>query len=419
MTAPYPKAPPNRRLINTLTEGEEATIAGRLRAAPQGRLHLRDASGELKLLLTEPHGLLARDLVSATGHREGDAFAAREVALLVRHTAQLAPAQRRHVRARARMNAQLRAWFSDQDFIEVETPNLVTSPGTDVYLEAFSTRFSGMGQVRPRELYLHTSPEFAMKELLTEGHERIVQLCKVYRDGEWTRTHNPEFTMAEWYRAFADYKAVMADVEAVVRLVLGEAPIEVEGRQVRMDAPFEVLTVQEAFMRCCAGLDVLEANTAEALRGEAEARGLGPLAAGGGWDDLFHELLVTWVEPQLGAPTPTFLVDYPAPLAVLSRRRDDDPRVAERFELYIAGVELCNGFTELNDPVEQRARFAEERARRAEMGLPAYPMPERFLAALERGMPPSGGVALGLDRLLMLALGAESLSDVLIRALDA
>lgn len=258
-----------------------------------------------------------------------------------------------------------------------------------------------------------------MKRLLVSGHERIAQICKVYRNGEWTATHNPEFTMAEWYRAFTDYTAVMADVEAIVRAVLGPAPRMVRGQEVHLDRPFEVMTVTEAFHRFCRGLDLWAADTAEALREASEQRGLGPLAPGGSWDDLFHELLVTWVEPQLGAPTPLFLVDYPAPLAVLSRRRDDDPRVAERFELYIAGVELCNGFTELNDPAEQRERFTEDLERRGALGLPTYPMPERFLRALEGGMPPSSGVALGLDRLLMIALGTEHLNDVLIRALHA
>lgn len=319
--------------------------------------------------------------------------------------------------ARDRMMRALRAFFQARRFVEVETPNLVPTPGTDVYLEAFESHFTGMGFIEQARLFLHTSPEFAMKRLLASGMERIVQVCKVYRNGEWTAQHNPEFTMVEWYRAFSGYAAIMDDVEGLVRAVVTAHDEETGCAALRaqVSQPFERLTVAEAFERHC-GLDLLALDTADALRGAALARGLGRLSPGGGWDDYFHELMLTHVEPALGVERPTFLIDYPRPLAVLARTRDDDPRVAERFELYISGVELCNGFTELNDPVEQRARFEEDLARRQALSLSPYPMPEAFLEALAQGMPPSGGVALGLDRLLMLMLGASTLSDVVMRA---
>ncbi len=409
-----------RTEIAALVPGQSATIAGRAVAqGPQG-LALRDASGLIPIA-TQANDINPGALVAVHGqlNAAGEAFVADSTTVLVAPLVPVALPRTLPIKAlvaRDQMNRTIRDFFHQQGFIEVETPNLVPSPGTDVHLEAFKTHFTGMGQVDAAHLYLHTSPEFQMKRLLVAGMEKIFQICKVYRNGEWTAAHNPEFSMIEWYRAYADYGPIMDDVEALVRRVLGGGMLEVGAVSVDLDAPFERLTVQEAFVRHANGLDILEADTAQKLRQEASARGLGELSEGGDWEDLFHELMLTHIEPHLGHQWPTFLVDYPRALAVLSRVKDDNPAVAERFELYIAGVELCNGFTELNDPIEQRARFAEDLQRRVQLGYDPYPMPEGFLSALEEGMPPSGGVAVGLDRLLMLKLGIDEIGQSLLRA---
>lgn len=344
---------------------------------------VQDASG---VVLVEGLEALDGDIVAVGGYVDpatGGSFVAQSVELLVR------PAQARReapslraLEARADLLAGFRAYFSAEGFLEVETPNLVPSPGTDVHLEPFATHFTGLGAFVERPLYLHTSPEFAMKRLLASGAERIFQIGKVWRNGEWTGLHNPEFTMAEWYRAYADWDAVMADVEHLVSACLG------------LNKPFPRLPVADAFAQY-AGVDVFQ------MRERPD------------WEDTFHEILVTEVEPNLVGPV--FLTEYPRELAVLSRVSDEDSRVAERFELYVRGVELCNGFTELNDPAEQRARFEEDARERDRRGLAPLPVPEGFLRDLESGMPPSGGVALGVDRLLMLQLGMESLDPLLLR----
>jgi lysyl-tRNA synthetase class 2 len=403
-----------RAALSPGRDGERARIAGRL---VEGELRGDGARAPLRGL---PEGLPEGALVALTGRWGQGAFAVEAVEVFGRPQGPPPPpSPRAGMVARAALSRALRGWFAGEGFLEVETPNLVPAAGTDPHLEPFRTRFGGMGERGAADLYLHTSPELAMKRLLVDGFERIYQICKVYRDGEWTARHHPEFSMVEWYRAWADAAPIMADVEALVRLAFaqGAGPWRREGRVFDPLAPFERLTVQAAFARHCRGLDLLGTGLdAGVLRAQALARGLGPLAPGGSWEDLFHELLLLHVEPALGWERPTFLIEYPRPLAVLARGSDRDPRVAERFELYIASVELCNGFTELNDPAEQRARFVEDRATRAALGLPDAPLPEAFLAALDYGMPPSGGVALGLDRLLMLVMGAPSLDEVLWRA---
>ncbi len=238
-----------------------------------------------------------------------------------------------------------------------------------------------------------------MKRLLAGGVPRCFQVCRCFRRGEVGQRHNPEFTMLEWYRAFAGVDLVMDDTEALVRHVAralgaGEA-VEVEGIRVDLSAPFERLPVAGAFARW-AGVSEEEAIS---LASTDEER--------------FFRLLVDAVEPALArSPRPVFLVDYPAPFASLARLSTADPRVAERFELYVAGVELCNGFGELTDPAEQRARLLHDQAERARLGKPVYPIDERFLAALEEGMPPSAGNALGLDRLIAVCLGTASIGAV-------
>jgi elongation factor P--(R)-beta-lysine ligase len=292
------------------------------------------------------------------------------------------------LRRRALAARTVREVFASLDFLEVDTPSVVPSPGLDPHLAA----------VAADDAFLITSPEYQMKRLVSGGVFRCFQLARCHRRDESGALHNPEFTMVEWYRAFADVAAVMADTEQLVVAVAGalgdavalDLPAAVPGarRALSLARPFPRLTVREAFARF--------ADTDEDTMLHLATHD----------EDGFFERLVTRVEPALAAlPTPVFLCEFPAPQASLARRKPGDPRYAERFELYAAGVELCNGFGELVDPVEQRARLVADQHLRAERGLPMYPIDERFLAALEHGLPRCAGNALGFDRLVALASG--------------
>jgi lysyl-tRNA synthetase class 2 len=306
---------------------------------------------------------------------------------------------RRGVGARLRRRelglAAVREHFARDGFLEVETPAVVPSPGLDLHLDAFEVGPPDRGG----PAYLITSPEYQMKRLLAGGVPRCFQIGHCFRRGEVGARHNPEFLMVEWYRAFAGVDEVIDDTERLVRFVVerlaGRLDVTAEGREVDLARPFERLTVADAFARFAG----VAADDAIALATEDE--------------DRFYELLVERVEPSLSSiPHGVFLVDYPTPFASLARKKPSDPRVAERFELYVGGVELCNGFGELTDPVEQRARLERDQAERARLGKPVYPIDERFLAALEEGMPPAAGNALGLDRLVAIAIGAGTIGDV-------
>jgi lysyl-tRNA synthetase class 2 len=322
-------------------------------------------------------------------------------------------------RARARLAAETRRVLGALGYEEVETPTLVPAPGMEPHLAPFAAPFHPEAGGPPRPLWLITSPEFAMKRLLADGFERVFQLSRVFRDGELSATHNPEFTMLEFYRAGTDYRGIMEDLERLIEaaaraLGAGGAPrVARGGRTIALAAPFERLTVQEAFQRH-AGVDLAAcAGEADRLRGAARAAGHDAGPDGEPFDDAFFRLMLTEVEPRLGLSRPTFLVDWPASMAALSRVKADDPRWAERFELYAGGLELANGFTELTDAVEQRARLVAEQDLRRRLGRPVLPLDEPFLAALPR-MPGAGGVAVGFDRLLMLLAGAPTIADVLL-----
>jgi elongation factor P--(R)-beta-lysine ligase len=295
--------------------------------------------------------------------------------------------------SRAEVVARARRFFASRGFVEVETPAIVPCPGLDVHLDAFAVTPAEEPGAAPR--YLATSPEYQMKRLLADGHARIFQICRAYRAGELGARHNPEFSILELYRAGADVEAVMRDTEQLVAHVTGGA-IALGDRVVSTLPPFERLPFVEAYRRF-AGLD-----PDETLRLASDD------------EDTLFRTLVGVVEPGLAAlDHAVFVTDFPAAQASLARKKAADPRLAERFELYVAGVELCNGFGELTDPVEQRARFDEDRAVRSAMGKVAYPIDERFMEALERGLPPCAGNAIGLDRLVALACGGADIAPVM------
>lgn len=321
---------------------------------------------------------------------------------------------------RTRVIRALRRWFEDQGFMEVETPALQISPGLEPHLMAFATELRGPHPDDRATLYLHTSPEFTMKKLLVAGETRIFQLAHVFRNGERSRTHSPEFSMAEWYRAGAGYRDLMEDCVALTRAACATAGVTLLRRGEAVCDPaadWEVLTVQDAFLRH-AGIDLLATAPDPAhpdvtlLTRAAAAVGI-HAHAGDSWEDLFFRISLDRIEPHLGMGRPTFLTDYPVSMAALSRPRPDDPRVAERFELYACGVELANAFGELTDPAVQRARFEADMDLKQRLYGDRYPIDPDFLAALELGMPDCAGIALGLDRLIMLITDTDAIDDVL------
>jgi lysyl-tRNA synthetase class 2 len=312
-----------------------------------------------------------------------------------------------YLRRRARLIAAIRAFFHARGYVEVETPYAVPAPGEEVHLSAFATeRRHPDGGREP--LYLHTSPEFAMKRLLVAGAGPIFQIARVWRNGEGGALHAAEFSLLEWYRPGASLDALIAETMALLRAVL---PPVVACRGVTTDlSDYERITVAEAFSRHV-GVDLLACGEdAAALAAASGER----LRDGESWEDVFFRLLLGRIEPHLGRVRPSFLTHWPAAQAALARRDPADPRVAERFELFVCGIELANAFAELTDAGEQRARFLADRARRAALyGGAGWPLDEDFLAALGHGMPPAAGIALGLDRLAMIASGANEISDVL------
>ena len=320
--------------------------------------------------------------------------------------------------ARNRIQRAIRRWLDAEGFTEADPTALAISPGNEAHLHGFATDAIGNEGVA-RRMYLHTSPEFAMKKLLAAGETRIAAFAHVWRNRERGPLHSPEFTMLEWYRVGEGYEVLMEDCAALLRLAaVGAGATELRFRGHRCD-PFaapERLSVAEAFRRH-ADIDLLAtvgadgATDRDGLARQAQAAGL-RVAQDDGWSDILSRVLVTLVEPHLGHGRATILDRYPAPEAALARRAPDDPRVAERFELYACGVELANGFGELTDPAEQRRRFAAEMAEKARVYGEAYPLDEDFLAALAH-MPPASGIALGFDRLVMLATGAPRIDDVM------
>ncbi len=306
------------------------------------------------------------------------------------------------------MYAALRRFFRSQGYEEVETPILVPAPGMEPHITAFSVPYAPeMDPGRARSLYLHTSPEYAMKRLLASGSGPIFQICKAFRNGELSRMHNPEFTLLEFYRPGSDYSHIMQDLELALADLEGSAGVGGRFGQI----PYERVTVAEAFLRH-AGIDLARCPEGRSLRSAAKGAGIA-LPCASSFEDAFFHLFLQKVEPALGKKRPTFLVDYPASMASLARLKPRDATVAERFELYVGGTELANGFSELTDANEQRRRLVEEQAIRKAAGKPVYPLDEEFLASVGN-LPPCSGVAVGLDRVLMLLLDAENIADVLL-----
>ncbi len=287
-----------------------------------------------------------------------------------------------NLETRARMMDGIRRFFSDSGYLEIETPGRIPAPAPEGHIDAEP---SG-------DWYLHTSPELCMKRMLAAGYHRIFQICKCYRSQERGHRHLPEMTLLEWYTAHADYTHMMAQCRRLLNFLMGHleltSPLIYQGTAIDLDADWEQLSVARAFER------------------------YGPVSMATALErGTFDEIMALEIEPHLGLQQPVFLVDYPAACGSLARRKPDDSELVERFELYIAGVELCNGFSELTDAAEQRLRFKQEMQLRRSAGKSTYPMPESFLDALA-SMPPATGNAMGVDRLAMLLVDARTIDEV-------
>lgn len=298
---------------------------------------------------------------------------------------------------RAEILRELRRFFVERAYIEVEPPALLPTSGLEIHISSLET------SVRTQKAYLHTSPEYALKKIVACGFDRVFSACKVFRDGEVSERHNVEFTMIEWYQTGVDADALMAETEALVRAcaALVPAPPQV------LAAPFRRLSFREAFAALGIDFDAIAENDVAAFRAAAARAGV-RTTDDDAFDDVFHRVCLEKIRTE-GA---VFVHDYPVELAVLARRNPARPRYAERFELFVDELELCNGFSELTDPVEQRARFVAEQEERRRRGFPVYALDEAFLSALT-ALPRCAGNALGFDRLVMLLLGAKTIDEVL------
>ena len=314
---------------------------------------------------------------------------------------------------RNRISAAFRAWFAARDFAEIETAILQVSPGNEAHLHAFATELIGSDASRT-PLYLHTSPEFAAKKLIAAGEPRLFTFARVFRNRERPALHHPEFTMLEWYRANEPYGALIDDCVGLMRAAAeaaGTRRFSWRGREANPFAAPERLTVAEAFRRHAA-IDLLSVlDDRDALAAAAMAQGM-RVAADDTWVDVFSRVIVEKIEPNLGIGRATVLDEYPVSEAALARPVARDRQVAERFELYVCGVEIANAFGELTDAAEQRHRFETEMAEKERVHGERYPLDEDFLAALG-AMPPASGIALGFDRLVMLSVGAQRIEQVL------
>lgn len=325
---------------------------------------------------------------------------------------------------REKVLTAIRRFFWDRGFHEVETPYLTGSLPPESYLDIFETTLLDRDR-NPSRAFLPTSPEPFLKKLLVAGIGNCFSLPKSFRNTEdKSKTHNPEFTILEWYRVQADYTDIMKDCEELVLFInaylkrsatgtTAAKPSELvyQGRRVDISAPWERLRVAAAMKRY-ASIDLDNALTREHIAEISRKKGY-EVRPSDDWEQLFHQIFFNEVEPRLGRGKPTIIYDYPVRLAALSRKKEDDPRYAERFEFYIEGLELGDAYSELTDPKEQLQRFKEETRERKRLGKVDHPIDMDFIEALKEGMPPSGGIAVGVDRLIMLFADVANIADTL------
>jgi len=314
-------------------------------------------------------------------------------------------------KTRALLTQKVRDYFNNKNFIEVETPIMTPHPGMEPHLAPFETHFQTPHTSFP--LYLNTSPELQMKKLLGKGFSKIFNITKVFRNGETGGPqHNPEFTMIEWYSKNSDYTNIMEDCENLVTSLAPSTPITYQNTEIDLTTPWPRKSVNELFIEFTK-INLLENQTYEEFANTATSHNL-DINACCTWDDIFFKIFLNHIEPNLDKSRPLFVYDYPSTQAALARKSPTEPFFAERFELYIAGIELCNAFSELIDPEEQRSRLIEEQKEREKLGKTVFPIDEDFLNHLKSIKEPCAGNALGLDRLFMILMNKKSIEDVLL-----
>ncbi len=424
--------------------GKEVWVGGRVVGILDDGFVLQDESGRADVVTSDELRMNVGDIVECLVKKhEGDngeplRFALMDLLVLVPCKADffikkedpnflkmIVDLQKKYILdSRAEVIKKIRMFFWNEGFVETDTPELVRHPGMEPYLDVFKTRFftDPNQKEKGEDLYLITSPEYALKKLLVSGYEKIFQIAKSFRNKETaSNLHNPEFTLLEWYRAYASYLEIMDDTENLVRFLAKEVlgsqkgaeagKIIFQGHEIDVDSPWERLKVKEAFAKY-AGIAVEDFEDSQKLKEIAQKKGYA-VNENSTYDDAFFLIFMNEIEPKLGLNKPVILYEYPVSMAALSKRCEDNPKYAERFEVYIAGIELCNAFTELNDGEEQLYRLEAERKDRQKMGKDDYPVDQRFIRALDFGMPPSGGIALGVDRLIMLLTDTPAIENVM------
>jgi len=416
--------------VDSLKRGQAdgyVCVHGRLFNRTPDSAHLHGEGEEIPLCLpTSNHHHLPEarsgDIVEVSGRLAGGTLLVEQMALLVpaARATTVTPLEEEKLRSelhkpvkiRSEVVAAVRDFFVGNGFQEVETPTLARTPAHERHILPFQTEARGANQ---GERFLVASPEHHMKRLLARGLERIFQIGRCFRNDESTPLHLPEFTMVEWYRAYSSYRDIAEDTENLVahvtRSIRGTSSVSIGDRKADVTPPWLRMTVDDAFRDYC-DVDLSDCTSADKFRLGAVRAGWGrSIGADDDWEEVFFKLMLERVEPALAAlGVPVFLTDYPVQLAAMAKLHVPADRLAERLEAYVVGIELGNGYTELNDPREQRRRFMSER--QACRQTPAFPIDEAFMRSLAVGMPPSGGMALGLDRLVMLMSGATSVHEV-------
>lgn len=309
----------------------------------------------------------------------------------------------------------IRLFFKQQDFLEVDTPLMVRSPGMEPYLEVFETTLLDTDR-SSQKAYLLTSPEYALKKLLAAGIPKLFQICKSFRNGEGkSKKHNAEFTIMEWYRTNADYIDIMDDCENLCRFIVqtlfGKTTFTYQGKDFNFTKPWERLSVAQAFQKYC-NIDVKTLLDEKLLLEAGKKRGFS-VDKHTTWEQIYNQFFLNDIDVHLGVEQPTILYDYPVSQASLSKKKRGDPRFAERFEFYLAGIEMGNAFSELTDADEQLRRFQIEREERKSLGKTLYDIDMDYIEALHSGIPQSGGIAVGIDRLCMFFSNTADIQDII------
>ncbi len=316
---------------------------------------------------------------------------------------------------RSKILQNIRDFFNSRGFLEIDAPVLTPYPTLDNNIRSVDLDIRDFNG-KSHRLFMHTSPEHAMKKLLAAGAEKIYFLGKVFRDGELTRLHNPEFTMLEWYRTNADYHDIQKETEDLIRLItdpiISDQTMNYQNSQIDLSAPWQHVTVRDLFLKH-ANLDLEKSDHVEDLRNTASILGI-PCNPNDDWETLFFRIFLEKIEPKLGHPKPVFVMNYPARLGLMAKRKSDHPGWAERTELYIAGLELANGYSELTNPGEQMERFIQEQQKVQTVTQKSCPIDKELIEALKIGFPPSAGISLGVDRLIMLLFNKTHIQDVLL-----